>query len=118
MKCPPGVTVQANHKGWMDEEGVQLWQDQAWNIRLGSLLRQHSMLVWDMFQAHLTEASKEKACELRTSLDVIPGGLTSVLQLRDICLNKLFKEHLREKWTEWMSSDLVKMTKGGLLVNG
>ena len=35
---------------------------------------------------------------------VIPGGLTSVLQPLDVCLNKPFKDHQRKMWVEWMTS--------------
>ena len=41
-----------------------------------------------MFRAHKTEV-------------FIPGGLTSVLQPLDVCLNKPFKDRVRKMWSEW-----------------
>ena len=46
---------------------------------------------------------------------VIPGGLTSVLQPLDVCLNKPFKDRLCKMWVEWMISGLATLTKGGNL---
>lgn len=74
-----------------------------------------ALLVWDMFRAHITDDVKEKAKNLNTDLSMIPGGLTSMLQPLDVCLNKPFKDRLRQIWTEWMTSGSVKTTKGGNL---
>ena len=103
-KFPSGVIVQAHPKGWMDEQGTKSWISNVWNKRPGSMLNKRSLLVWDMFRAHLTDGCKKTAAGLKTDLAVIPGGLTSVLQPLDVCLNKPFKDRLRKKWTEWMSS--------------
>jgi len=74
-----------------------------------------SMLVWDMFHAHLLDSIK---CELKrngTYHCVIPGGCTSVLQPLDVCLKKLFKVHMRQKWNEWMVNGEKQLTKVGNL---
>src|SRR6218665_3059281 len=74
------------------------------------------MLVWDMFRAHLTEPCKKTARNLRPDMAVIPGGLTSVLQPQDVCLNKSCKVRLLKIWVEWMSSGMATLTKGGNLM--
>src|SRR6218665_2927913 len=74
------------------------------------------MLVWDMFRAHLTEPCKKTARNVRPDMAVIPGGLTSVLQPQDVCLNKFFKDRLLKMWVEWMSSGTETLTKGGNLM--
>ena len=107
--------VRAQPKGWMDEEGVKFWLENVWNRRPGALLRKRSLLVWDMFRAHLLDDVKEAARKIRTDLSVIPGGLTSQLQPLDVAVNKPFKDRLRQKWNEWFCSDAVKTTKGGAL---
>lgn len=114
-KFPTGVVVKAHPKGWMDEKGTMDWLADVWNKRPGALLGQRSMLVWDMFRAHITDSVKEKAKNLKTDLCVIPGGLTSMLQPLDVCLNKPFKDRLRHIWTAWMMSGAAKTTKGGNL---
>ena len=72
-------------------------------------------IVWDQFRAHKTEKVKEKLKALKTTQAMIPGGLTSVLQPLDVVINKPFKDRLRQKWVEWMSSDDKPLTKGGNL---
>jgi len=116
VKFVPGVIVQAHPKGWMDEAGTQQWLRQVWNARPGAMISKRSMLVWDMFRAHVTESCRRTARDLRTDMAVIPGGLTSVLQPLDVCLNKPFKDRLRKKWIEWMSSGSATLTKGGNLM--
>jgi len=114
-KFPRGVVVKAHPKGWMDEAGTKDWLRDVWNKRPGALLNQRSMLVWDMFRAHITDDVKAAVKSRNTDLCVIPGGLTSMLQPLDVCLNKPFKDRLRQTWTAWMTSGSAKTTKGGNL---
>ena len=58
LKFPAGVIVHVHPKGWMDEDGVKLWTDKVWKKRPGGLMKTKSLLVWDMFKAHVTEKSK------------------------------------------------------------
>ena len=95
------------------DEGVRVWLDKMWNTRKGTLTKKRSLPVWDMFRAHPTDATKKRTKEIRANIAVIPGGLTSVLQPLDVYLNKPFKDRLRTKWTEWMSSGSAMLTKGG-----
>jgi len=83
----------------------------VWNKRAGALLGKRGMMVWDMFRAHITDEIKEEVGKL--NMCVIPGGLTSVLQPLDVCINKPFKDRVRQLWTEWIASGDVKTTKSG-----
>ena len=112
VKFPLGIIVHAHPKCWMDE-GDKLWLQTVWNGRAGALIQKKSLLVWDMFRAHLSDSCKKTAREMKTDLAVIPGGLTSVLQPLDVCINKPFKDRLRAKWTDWMSSGAPTLTKYG-----
>uniref|UniRef100_A0A674I2H4 DDE-1 domain-containing protein n=1 Tax=Terrapene triunguis TaxID=2587831 RepID=A0A674I2H4_9SAUR len=112
MKFPAGVIVCAHEKGWMDESETIEWLEKVWNKRPGALFKKPAMLVWDMFRAHKTDEVKNVAKNMKTTLAVIPGGLTSVLQLLDVCLNKPFKDRLRKMWSEWMCSGMAKLTEG------
>jgi hypothetical protein len=116
VKFVSGVIVQAHPNGWMDETGIQKWLHQVWNCRPGAMMARRSMLVWDMFRAHITESVKKTIKDLKSDTAVIPGGLTSVLQPLDVCLNKPFKDRLRKKWIEWMTSSSATLTKGGNLM--
>ena len=68
-----------------------------------------------MFQALRCAEVKNEADKLRTTLVVIPGGLTSILQFIDVCLNKPLKNNIRKYWSEWISIGLLDETKGGNL---
>jgi len=73
-KFLPGVVIHCHPKGWMDEEGIILWLNKVWDTRPGALLKKKSMLVWDQFSSHLTDAVKAKVKNLNTFQSVIPGG--------------------------------------------
>lgn len=113
-KFPIGVIVRAQQKGWMDVEGVQFWMKNIWDRRPGSMRHRRSLLVWDMFSAHLENNVKSAAIREGTDMCVIPGGLTSQLQPLDVCLNKPFKDRVRKMWSDWICSDQMKKTKSGL----
>ena len=112
-KFPPGVVVHHHHKGWMDEDGMKLWIEKVWRSRPGGLLRKRSLLVWDSFRAHLVDPVKQALRQTNTDIAVIPGGLTSILQPLDVCLNKPFKDRLRERWTTWMVEGQKSLTPTG-----
>ncbi|CAG8669115.1 9172_t:CDS:2, partial [Paraglomus brasilianum] len=57
---------------------------------------------------------KNIALSDKTDSAIIPGGLTSIVQPLDVCINKPFKDRLREKWNSWMSSDQFTYTKCGI----
>lgn len=58
IKFSVGVFVHVNEKDWMNEEKVKLWLENVWSRRPGGLRRERSLLVWDMFRAHLTPSTK------------------------------------------------------------
>lgn len=63
LKFPNGVFVHVNEKGLMDEEGIKLCIEKVWNRRPGGLIKERSLLVWDMFRTHLTERTKKEPCK-------------------------------------------------------
>ena len=54
---PQGIHVQAQAKGWMDEELVKDWLSTVWG-KVGGLMRKWNLLVWDSFRAHLCQNVK------------------------------------------------------------
>ena len=96
-KFCPGVLVHIHPRGWMDEDGVKLWIEKVWHTRPGGASNSKSLLVWDSFSAHLGDSAKQLLKGNRSTQAVIPGGLMSLVQPLDVCLNKPFKDRLREK---------------------
>ncbi|CAJ0842350.1 11542_t:CDS:2 [Entrophospora sp. SA101] len=66
-----------------------------------------ALFVMDSFEGHKTDSIKKIAQNENTDLAIIPGGLTSVVQPLDVCINKPFKDRLCEKWNTWMSSEMI-----------
>lgn len=49
-----------------------------------------------------------------TDRAVIPGSLTSVVQPHDVCLNKPFKDTMKDQWSNWMiEGEKRPLQKGG-----
>ena len=61
-----------------------------------------SLLFLDSFSAHLTDKVKDKFKTYNTTVVVIPGGCTSVLQPLDVSINKPVKAILRQSWEQYM----------------
>jgi hypothetical protein len=75
----------------MEELMVELLRE-VWHRRPGALLKKRRMLVLDAFKDHLTEKVKTVASHLLyINLFIIPGGMTSQLQVLDMVLNKPFR---------------------------
>ena len=112
-KFPRGVIVHVQENRWMDDEGCIKWINEVWVRRPGGLLNHKSLLVWDMFKSHLCENVKATIKRFNTDIAVIPGGLTSIIQPLDVCLNKPFKDGLHKCWNEWMVSGDHTFTNAG-----
>ena len=66
-----------------------------------------------MFNSYLCEKIKAVIKRCNTDIAVIPGGLTSVIQPLDICLNKSFKDKFHQCWNEWMVCGNQSFTAAG-----
>ena len=106
-----GVVVSSQEKGWMDTEQMKVWIDKVWRWQFGGLRK--SLLVYDAFEAHVTDRVKALFKRERTDLAVIPGGLTSILQPLDVSLNKPFKDGVRRQWMQWMAEGIHEFTATG-----
>jgi hypothetical protein len=72
------------------------------------------MLVLDAFKGHLTEKVKTVASNLlNTDPVIIPGGMTSLLQVLDVVVNKPFKNRLCCLYGEWLISGNCPLTPAG-----
>ena len=100
-------------KGWMDEVLVKNWLETVWK-KVGGMRKRKSMLVWESYRGgHLSESVKRKMRELQTVPAIIPGGMTSMVQPLDVCVNKPFKDRVRKRWQEWMMDGEHTFTSGG-----
>lgn len=58
------------------------------------------------FRSHSTDVMKARLSGNHMNLVMMPGSMTSVLQLLDVCLNKPFKAHMNQMYMEWMPEGL------------
>lgn len=112
-KLPQGIVYRCQEKGWMTSDLVLDWIKVVWNRRPGASLKQRGMLVLDAFRGHLTPSVKKALSDEHTDLVVIPGGMTSQLQVLDVSINKPFKDKIRQQYTEWMLSGAHTLTPTG-----
>jgi hypothetical protein len=112
-KLPTGIIFKCNEKGWMTELMVK-WLKEVWHRRPSALLKKRGMLVLDGFKGHLTEKVKTVASNLlNMDLVIIPGGMTSQLQVLDVIVNKPFKDRLCCLYGEWLLSGNCPLTLAG-----
>ena len=64
----------------------------------------------DSFCAHLTASVKEVLWRWKVDVAIIPGGLTPVLQPLDKCLNKPFKDNVRQQYLSWLITGPFEFT--------
>jgi hypothetical protein len=72
----------------MDQALVPDWINRMWQKRPGALLNLCSMLIFDTFYGHTTEEVTKILKSKNTDQVIIPGGLTSMLQPLDVCVNR------------------------------
>ena len=63
-----GVVMSAQEKGWMDSDQMKIWIQKACWSQTGGLGRRHSLLVYDTFEAHLTDIVKASLNEKTPTL--------------------------------------------------
>lgn len=86
-------------KAWMDENIMKVWIKKIWRTYTKN---NPSLLFLDSFSAHITPDIRSLFSECNTTVVVIPGGCTSILQPLDVSINKPFKVLLREFWESYM----------------
>jgi hypothetical protein len=101
-KLPAGLVFRCQEKVWMTNELMMDWVKVVWKLRPGTLLNKRGMLVLDSSKGHLTQQIKEEMRKANTDPVVIPGGMTSLLQVLDVVVNKPFKDHLRQLYSDWL----------------
>ena len=94
------LVVRNNANGWITESMMIVWLERVFLLS-GVSKDQIRYLIMDKCSVH-EKATIKKRLEAESVLcDYIPGGCTSFLQLLDVCINKPFKDRLREKFEEW-----------------
>ena len=99
----PGVAVSFQPAGvvdtqWMLKNFIATWKKEA--------TPDPRFLVYDSASAHLTAPVKEALKETSTTLAVIPGGLTSILQTLDTDFIFVYRHEYQKIAFEWADNNL------------
>jgi hypothetical protein len=73
------------------------------------------MLVLDAFKGHLTPeiSATITGSSMNIYLVVIPGGMSSQLQVLDVMVNRPFKDHLKQLYSKWLFGGDYDLTLAG-----
>ena len=110
-----GTVVGYQKKSWMDEKLMLKWISDIW------VKMRQSLLFLDTFSAHLTDKVKDAFQKFNTTVLVIPGGCTLILQPLDVSINKPNKTSIRNSWVKYMlehsNDEVIKKPPKQLIVN-
>ena len=72
-----------------------------------------SILLTDSAQSHLGDEVEQAFTDKNSSIKIIHGGITTLLQFLDIHVNKPFKDIMKEKWEDWIENGAAEFTEKG-----
>lgn len=87
--------------GLMNEQHTIEWCKEV----IGSFSFRKRLLVWDIFEAHMTNEVKVSLKDLKVESALVPGGCTKYIQAPEVYWNKSFKGY----------TSLKRMMKGSLM---
>ena len=87
----------------MDEEVMLAWVDGLLKAYVDSVLDGIiPLLILDSYQCHMMALVVHLIQEMGVEVIYIPCGCTGLCQPVDVGFNKLFKDCIRQLWTNWM----------------
>ena len=83
-----------------------------WKRRPGGFFNTgKSILLMDSAKSHLGDEVEQAFTDVNSSIKIIHGGMTPLLQFLNTHVNKPFKEIMKEKWEDWIGE--AEFTKKG-----
>ena len=85
-----------------------------WKRRPGGFFNTgKSILLMDSAKSHLGDEVEQAFTDVNSSIKIIHGGMTPLLQFLDTHVNKSFKGIMKEKWEDWIVNGEAKFTEKG-----
>lgn len=113
-KFPSGMEIRCHRYGWMTEDLMQDWLDVVWRRRTGAgAPKQRGMLILNGFRGHATDSVKSSMESLNTDMVIIPGGLTSQLQVLDVVVYKPLNDSVRAQYSNWLLAGNLALSPTG-----
>ena len=115
LVVPTNIHVTVAMKGSMNRLLMNEWKREVWGKRLTPMARmQKSVILFDSYGSHIAPpilASFQR--HYKTTVGVVPGGMTPLLQGIDTHINKSLKSVLKQRYKEFMRSGEAEYTRGG-----
>ena len=111
----PRVMVQGIKGGTMTGELMaKTYANDLCGKQPGAYFQQpKSLLIMDSARAHTSKEATDALGGTNTATEIIHGGMTPLQRFIDTHINKPFKDHLRNKWNEWMTGGEIQFTASG-----
>ena len=72
-----------------------------------------SILLMDSAKSHLGDEVEQAFTDVNSSIKIIHGGMTPLLQFLDTHVNKPFKDIRKEKWKDWIVNGEAEFMEKG-----
>ena len=107
--------VQGTKGGTMTGELMaETYPNDLWLKRPGSYFQQpKSLLMMDSARAQTSRKATYALGATNTTTEIIDSCMKPLLKFIDTHINKPFKNHLRNKWNEWMTGGEIQFTASG-----
>lgn len=112
-KFPSGMEIRCHRYGWMTEDLMQDWLEVVWRRRTGAVPKQRGMLILNGFRGHATDSVKSSMESMDTDMVIIPGGLTSQLQVLDVVVCKPLNDSVRAQYSNWLLAGNLALSPTG-----
>ena len=92
------IILARNEKAWCTQEDFCTYLEKC----IPEDIRGKSIVTWDNFAVHLTEAVQDKCKNLNIYPLPLPANTTSFIQPLDVGVNRPFKHKLKTLYRDWM----------------
>ena len=96
------IKIHCNEKGWVDKNQFENWIAEVWFINYSFKPANNTVLVLDQAATHFLENLDDLFEKYNSKYLVIPKGCTSYCLPLDKSIKKLFKDHLRSEYNNYL----------------
>ena len=83
-----------------------------WKRRPGGFFNtRKSILLMDCTKRHLGDEVEQAFTSVNSSIKIIHGGMTPLVQFLDTHVNKPFKDIMKGKWEDWIVNGEAEFTE-------
>ena len=114
-KYPAGMAVLGSKGGTVKCSMMkETYVKRIWKRRPGGLFNTgKSILLMDSAKSHLGDEVEQAFTDVKSSIKIIHGGMTPLLQFLDTHLGKPFKDIMKEKWEDWIVNGEAEFMEKG-----